>query len=196
MQFNLKILGQIHSVIKPEDIQKVKDKITAMEIVLLKCLNFEINIELPNDYIYVYSEILYPNNEDDIRDYAIRISNDSYFTYANHLYRSYVVAIASIVIAAKFLSIPTLLCEEFKHLENMKPFAIDNLSEEEFNKRLLNYENRSQMTIKGDNSYFDSLPNLKKIHPALNYEQLVECIKMIVEFYEDDSIYTAENNLK
>lgn len=193
--YNSKIFGQLNAVIKQEETQRIKDKISLAEITLLKCMNFDININLPNDFIYVYSSILYPDNEEDIIQYSIRIANDSFYTYVNLIYKNYVVAIACIIVAAKFLSLPTLLDSNFRHLENMKKFSdpIPN-SEDEFNKRLLEYENRSfhiSLINQKENSstYFDVLEWNKKIHPYLEQTELMECVKMIVEYYQDCKNY-------
>ena len=67
-------------------------------------------------------------------------------------------------------------------------FEINSDSEEEFNKRLLNFENKSfslSFELNNETNYFDSLPLYKKIHPCLNIEDLNDCVKMILEFYED-----------
>jgi hypothetical protein len=64
------------------------------EVTLLKCLNFNINISIPHEFIYVYAAILYPDNEEDIVQFSIKISNDSFHTYSNLLYKSYVIAVS------------------------------------------------------------------------------------------------------
>lgn len=60
-------------------------------------------------------------------------------------------------------------------------------SEEEFNKRLLNFENKpfNLSDLVEEMSYFDTLSVYKKIHPCLVIEDLNDCVKMILEFYED-----------
>lgn len=155
---------------------------------LLKTLNFQISFNLPYDYIYVYSALLYPDNENDILKYAFRIANDSFYTYANLIYKNYVVALGCIVLAAKFLAIPGVLDKNFKHIDNMKAFSIPPSTEEEFNKKLLNFENKTlNISNVQDNteSYFDILEFHKKLHPYLELNDLYDCIDMLVEFYED-----------
>jgi hypothetical protein len=153
------------------------------------------NINLANEFIYVYSAILYPDNEEDIVQFALKVSNDSFFTYANLLYKNYIVAIASVVIAARFLCLPTPLDKDFRYLPNMRRFSDPIGTEEEFNKKLLNYENKSfhlrnDLLQSGDVnmelfSYFETLEVHKKIHPNLEIEDLGDCVKMILEYYED-----------
>lgn len=152
---------------------------------------------MPIDFICVYTVILYPENEDEISQYALRIFYDSFFTYANLLYKNYIVAVASVMLAAKFLALPTPMDKNFRNLENMKMFSIPPATEEEFNKRLLNYENKSfhlydQNFTAGngipntnENSYFQILDWNKKIHPNLEAEDLIDCMKLIMEYYED-----------
>jgi len=108
-----------------------------------------------------------------------------------------VVAVACIIIAAKFLALPTPFDKNFRNTENMKMFSMPPATEEEFNKRLLNYENKSfhldntvffglsgSMTT-NENSYFDILEWNKKIHPYMEIDDLTDCIRVILEYYED-----------
>ncbi len=155
---------------------------------LLKTLNFQTNISLPFEFIYVYSALLYPENETEIIKFGLRIANDSFYTYANLLYKTYVVALACIVISAKFLNIPSVFDKNFKHIENMKSLFNPPSTEEEFNKKLLNFENKTiNFNSLQDNSssYFDILEFHKKLHPNLELNDLYECIDLIIEFYED-----------
>ena len=73
---------------------------------LLKTLNFQTNISLPYEFIYVYSALLYPENETEVIKFGLRIANDSFYTYANLLNKHYVVALACIIVSAKFLPVP------------------------------------------------------------------------------------------
>ena len=163
---------------------------------LLKALNYNIPEEFPYDFINIYSEILYPNNDQEITNLATKIANDSFFTLANNVYKNYIVALACIVIAAKFLDIPTILNDNFKFLENMKRVNKRKMTEEEFNKELYLYdnnhwialrENNDEMEIeeKNEDEYFNKLSLCDKLYPNLKMEDLLGCIKMIIEFYED-----------
>lgn len=206
IKFNSKIFGQINSVLRSEDNQKIKDKISTYEITLLKALQFDLKFSLPFDYIYVYSSILYPNNEDDIIWTSRCITHDSYFTYAPNVYPNYIVAIASIIIAAKFLMIPTPIDDEFKNLSNMKFFHSKGKTQEEFEKALMDWENRAYYhasldqkpimradntnsntddTIDEENAYFTNLSIAQKLFPNMTIQDLIDCIEMIVEFYQD-----------
>ncbi len=105
------------------------------------------------------------------------------------------VAVACIILAAKFLALPTPLDKNFRNIENMKMFSMPPATEEEFNKRLLNYENKSfhlDNTVffggsitSNENSYFDILEWNKKIHPYMEMDDLIDCINVIVGYYED-----------
>jgi hypothetical protein len=156
------------------------------------------NMNLPNEFIYVYSAILYPENEEDVVQFAIKVSCDSFFTFVNLLYKNYIVAIASVIVSAKFLNLPTPLDQDFRYLPNMRRFCNPAISEEEFNKKLLNFENKSfhlrndlvengetQNAQNESESYFNSLETQKKIHPFLNIEDLRDCVCLILEYYED-----------
>lgn len=175
---------------------KVKQIIGKYELHLLKALNYNIPEEFPYDFINIYSEILYPNNDQEITNLATKIANDSFFTLANNVYKNYIVALACIVIAAKFLDIPTILNDNFKFLENMKRVNKRKMTEEEFNKELYLYdnnhwialrENNDEMEIeeKNEDEYFNKLSLCDKLYPNLKMEDLLGCIKMIIEFYED-----------
>ena len=50
-------------IMGPEGVHKIKEQIGKYEIFLLKELNFNVPEEFPFDYIYVYSDLLYPDNE-------------------------------------------------------------------------------------------------------------------------------------
>ena len=200
-------LSERHNVITAEDIQKSKDKISSYEITLLRTLNFEIKIELPFNFIYVYSTILYPENEMDLIHVSERIANDSFFTFANNVYKSYIVAIASIIIGAKYLEIPTIFDKEFKHIDNMRKVNVKGITEEEFEKRLLAWENKPVEAIDGDvvmegnedkenREYFDKLTLTQKIHPKMSLQDLCECVEMIMEYYNDGVNYVNRNNNK
>ena len=175
---------------------KVKQHIGKYELYLLKSLDYNIPDEFPYDFINVYSEILYPNNEQDISNLAIKIANDSFFTLANNIYKNYVVAISCIVIAAKFLDIPTILDENFKFLDNMKRVNKRKMTEEEFNKELYQYDNNywivkeenidgMEIEKNGEDEYYEKLELSEKLYPNMKMEDLIGCIKMIIEFYEN-----------
>ena len=197
-QYNSKIFGQNETVFTSEVNQKIKIRIADYEVALLKALNFNLNIVLPFDYIYVYSSILYPDNENDIITTSISVAHDSFFTYANNVYKFYVVAIACIVIAAKILEIPTVIDKDFKYLRNMKSINISGISIEEFEKRLIQFENKGvgQETLNQEDPYFDSLTVAQKIHPKMKLEDLIECVEMILEFYKDAKKKTEASGIK
>jgi hypothetical protein len=106
------------------------------------------------------------------------------------------------------LALPTPMDKNFKNLENMKMFSIPPATEEEFNKRLLNYENKSFhlddksfMAGNGvqninENTYFDILEWNKKIHPYVEMEDLIDCMNLIVEYYEDAMKYDKADKTK
>jgi hypothetical protein len=80
--------------------------------------------------------------------------------------------------------------KNFKNIENMKMFSNPPAEEEEFNRRLLNYENKSFNTnndshIDNSHNYFDVLEWNHKLHPNLPMEELMECMRLIMEYYED-----------
>jgi hypothetical protein len=182
------------NIIGPEGVHKIKEQIGKYEIFLLKELNFNVPEEFPFDYIYVYSDLLYPDNEQEIINLAIKIGNDSYFTYANNIYKNYVVALACLVISARLLDLPSILEENFKYINNMKKIYKKNITEEEFNKILSQYNNQSYLKSNeneegenqtDDKNYIESSPLCKKLHPHLKMDDLLDCINLIVEFYED-----------
>jgi hypothetical protein len=181
-------------IIGPEGVHKVKEQIGKYEIFLLKELNFNVPEEFPFDFICVYADLLYPDNEQEIIDLAIKIANDSYFTYANNIYKNYIVSLSCLIISARFLDIPNILEENYKYINNMKRIYKKNITEQEFNKILSQYNN--QIFIKDnekeeneskneDEKYFENLTLCQKLHPNLKMEDLIDCIKLIIEFYDD-----------
>ena len=193
IQGKSKVTGQ-SKIIGPEGIHKIKEQIGNYEIFLLKELNFNVPEEFPFDFIYVYADLLYPDNEQEIIDLAIKIANDSYFTYANNIYKNYVVALACLIISAKFLDIPTILEENYKYINNMKRIYKKDITELEFNKILSQYNNQIYMkssengendSKNEDEKYFENLSLCQKLHPYLKMDDLLECIKLISEFYDD-----------
>ena len=190
-------------VIGPEGVHKIKEEIGKYEIILLKELNFNIPEEFPFDYIYVYADLLFPENEQEIIDLGIKIANDSFFTYANNIYKNYVVAISCLILSARFLDIPNILEENYKYINNMKRFHKKNISESEFNIALSQYNNQyylkkendeNDINKKEEGEYFEKLNIYQKLHPFLKKDDLSDCIKLIVEFYEDINQNSKNNN--
>ena len=181
-------------IIDSESFNKFKEQVRKYEIFLLKELNFNVPEEFPFDFICVYADLLYPDNEKEIIDLAIKIANDSYFTYANNIYKNYIVALACLIISARFLDIPNILDENYKYINNMKKIYKKNITEQEFNKNLSQYNN--QIFIKDiekeeneskneDEKYFENLTLYEKLHPNLKMDDLLDCINFIIEFYDD-----------
>lgn len=175
---------------------KVQQHIGKYELYLLKSLDYNIPDEFPYDFINIYSEILYPNNDQEIANLSSKIANDSFFTLANNIYKNYIVALSCIFIAAKFLDIPTILEENFKFLDNMKRVNKRKMTVEEFNKELYQYDNNywiskneknDKMEIEDNDTdiYFEKLNLCEKLYPTMKMEDLLGCIKMITSFYED-----------
>ena len=189
-------------LIDPEGVHKIKEEIGKYEIILLKQLNFNIPEEFPFDYIYVYADLLFPDNEQEIIELGIKIANDSYFTYANNVYKNYVVALGSLVIAAKFLEIPNIL-EKNKYINNMKRLHKKNITESEFNKALSQYNNQYNLKKEKEDAidkreeeqYFESLNIYQKLHPCLKEEDLFDCMKLIIEFYDDINQKSKNNDI-
>ena len=195
-----------NNLIGPEGAHKLKEEIGKYEIFLLKELNFNIPEEFPFDYIYIYADLLFPDNVQEIINLGIKVANDSYFTYANNIYKNYVVALASLVISAKFLDIHNILEKNYKYINNMKKIHKKNITESEFNIALSQYNNQyyikkenekeesDNINKKEEEKYFESLNIYQKLHPFLKEEDLFNCIKLIVEFYDD--INQKSNNNK
>ena len=190
-----------NKLIGPEGIHKLKEEIGKYEIFLLKQLNFNIPEEFPFDYIYIYADLLFPDNVQKIILLGIKVANDSYFTLANNIYKNYVVALASLVISAKFLGVPNILEKDYKYINNMKRLHKKNITESEFNCTLSQYNNlfnikkekEDDSNKKEEEEYFEKLNIYQKLHPFLKEEDLFNCIKLIVEFYDD--INQKSNNI-
>ena len=185
----------IHNKAKYVELHKIREHINKYEILLLKQLNYYVPQEFPYDLINYYSQLLYPNNFQEIENVAIKIANDSYFTYANNIYKNYVVALSCLVIAAKFLEIPTILDDDFRNIDNMKKIYKKNISEEEFLKALNQYDNQlmylneekieEDIKMEDEDNYFDYLTKWQKLYPCLKLDDLLDCVLMIMEYYED-----------
>ena len=76
----------------------------------------------------------------------------------------------------------------------MKKIYKRNISVEEFNKALNQYDNQAMLRVKdnieeedilGFEDYFEKLPLAQKLYPSLKIEELLDCVIMIIEFYED-----------
>ena len=183
-----------NKLIGPDGIQKIKEEIGKYEIFLLKELNFNIPEEFPFDFIYVYADLLYPDNEKEIINLGIKIVNDSYFTLANNIYKNYVVALACLLISARFLECPNILEGNNKYLNNMKKIHKKNITESEFNIALSQYNNQyylknekdeNDINKKEEEQYFEKLNIYQKLHPFLKKEDLFDCMNLIIEFYDD-----------
>ena len=194
-----------NKLIGPEGVHKIKEEIGQYEIFLLKQLNFNIPEEFPFDYIYVYADLLYPDNEQKIIELGIKVANDSYFTYANNIYKNYVVALSSLIISARFLDIPNIFDNNYKYINNMKKLHKKNITESEFNIALSQYNNQyylkneneeNDISKKEEEEYFESLNIYQKLHPFLKEEDLFDCVKLIIEFYEDIEQKGYKNDIK
>lgn len=182
-----------NKLIGPEGIHKLKEEIGKYEIFLLKQLNFNIPEEFPFDYIYIYADLLFPDNVQNIILLGIKVANDSYFTLANNIYKNYVVALASLVISAKFLGVPNILEKDYKYINNMKRLHKKNITESEFNSTLSQYNNlfnikkekEDDSNKKEEEEYFEKLNIYQKLHPFLKKEDLFDCMNLIIEFYDD-----------
>ena len=192
-----------NKLIGPEGIHKLKEEIGKYEIFLLKQLNFNIPEEFPFDYIYIYADLLFPDNVQNIILLGIKVANDSYFTLANNIYKNYVVALASLVISAKFLGVPNILEKDYKYINNMKRLHKKNITESEFNSTLSQYNNlfnikkekeENDNKKEEEEEYFEKLNIYQKLHPFLKEEDLFNCIKLIVEFYDDINQKSNNNN--
>ena len=191
-----------NKLIGPEGIHKLKEEIGKYEIFLLKQLNFNIPEEFPFDYIYIYADLLFPDNVQNIILLGIKVANDSYFTLANNIYKNYVVALASLVISAKFLGVPNILEKDYKYINNMKRLHKKNITESEFNSTLSQYNNlfnikkekEDDSNKKEEEEYFEKLNIYQKLHPFLKEEDLFNCIKLILEFYDDINQKSNNNN--
>ena len=137
-------------MIGPDELHKIKEDIGKYEIILLKELNFNIPEEFPFDYIYVYADLLFPDNEQEIINLGIKIANDSFFTLVNNIFKNYVVALGSLIISAKFLEIPNFLEENYKYINNMKKIHKKNITENEFNIALSQYNNQYYLNKEKD----------------------------------------------
>lgn len=178
------------------DIKNLRNQILNKEIEILRLFNNLLPDEFPFEYTYLYSTILYPNNKEEIYNFANKICIDSYFTYANNLFKPYVVALACIFFAAKFLDISTFLDKNFKNLEQMKFIHQENMDEKQFLRALYKYEedpaqlllnqNKNENQIDDEENkyfYFICLSLDKKLHPLLEMKELLDCIEMISDFY-------------
>ena len=76
----------------------------------------------------------------------------------------------------------------------MKRINKKNITENEFNKILSQYNNQLYMkeneneeneNKNEEEKYFESLSLCQKLHPSLKMDDLLDCVKLIAEFYED-----------
>jgi hypothetical protein len=189
----------IQSFTKPEtEIQKLKTNITQAEVQLLKVLNFNYGSENPFNYIQAYSSILYPADEEEIMHYAKKICCDSFYTYASLVYQPYVVALASIIYSASCLRLKSVRDDDFS-FDKMKFLFNPPLNEKEFNLELMNYDDklrreRSEKIKEESSSYFDCLEWYKKLHQFLELEDLLCCMDMINDFFEDMKVRSKVGN--
>ena len=176
------------------EIFNFKNQILDLEIKIMKLFDNSLPDSFPFEYIYLYSKILYPNNDQEMYNMGCKICMDSYFTYANNIYQNYVVALTCIYISAKFLDIKTILDHNFLNIDKMKYILENNMDENKFinncNKILddpteLLINEKEKNFEKNKDSYFKSLTLDKKLHPLLKMDDLLECIEIISDFYEE-----------
>lgn len=192
--------------IKPEDFAEATEKIANSEIQLLKSLNFKTECEFPSDYIYIYSNLLYSDIDDQILEMAFRHENDSFYTLANNLFPPYTVALACIVIAAEFLGLVKVTDDKFNNFQQMENFMSSiicemfgdelEISNEEiearidlnsFNQKLLKYKTQTDSLLTSGRIWFSQLPWYRKLHPFLVENDLYCAVELIMQLYEDVS---------
>ena len=175
-------------------IRNLRKNILDMEIKIMKLFDNYLPDKFPFEYIYLYSKILYPNNDDEIYNLSCKICIDSYFTYANNIYQNYVVALCCIFISAKFLDIPNILEKKFKHIDKMKYIHEKNLDENTFINKMYKFVDdpaeilldEKGYGVEGNKDiYFENLGMDKKLHPFLEMNDLLDCIEMMSAFYEE-----------
>ena len=191
--------------IAKKEIYNIRNKILNTEIKIMKLFDNILPDKFPFEYIYLYSQILYPDNDQEIFNLGCKICIDSYFTYVNNIYENYVVALACIFISAKFLDIKYILDKNFKNLDKMKYIHEKNINENKFIESMyLFIDNPAQLLInekdndieKKKDIYFNSLSLELKLHPLLKMEDLLDCIELISDFYEDIKKIYEEINKK
>lgn len=178
-----------------EIVHNLRNNILNMEIKIMKLFDNLLPAKFPFEYIYLYSKILYPENDDEIYNLSCKICIDSYFTYVNNIYQNYVVALACIFISAKFLDIQNILNKNFKHIDKMKYIHEKNFGENNFINKMYKFiddpgevlmeQNGGEDIEKSKEEYFKKLDLGKKLHPLLQMNDLLECIEMISDFYEE-----------
>ena len=180
--------------VSKKKLYNLRNDILNAEIKIMKLFNYSLPNKFPFEYIYLYSAILYPNNEEEIYNIGIKVCIDSYFTYANNLYKNFVVALACIFFGAKFLDIRHFLEKKFENLNKMKYIHKLNMTENEFINALYHFideptdfllNEKGEDIEKDKDIYFNGLNLDKKLHPFLEMNDLLECIDMIANFYED-----------
>ena len=205
-----------NKVITGEEIKETINKVTTLEMSLLKQLEFKVKFNLPIDYIYIYSGILFPINETEINSIGIKIEADSFFTLANNIFHSHVVALSCIVIACQLLEIPSFLENNSFDFSNLRNYYLKILNSnsgnsayynrdrdknsiylnpsevvslEYFNIKLLEMEflvgDDVKLGNKYDDTWYDSLPWYKKLHPFVEEFEILTAVNFIVEFYID-----------
>jgi len=194
-----------NSISLKQQIRNLKKKLLDKEIKIMKLFNYSLPDKFPFEYIYLYSKILYPNNEDEIYNIGNKICVDSYFTYANNIYQNFVISLACIFMAAKFLDIKTFFDKNFKNFDKMKYIHQKDINENIFINRMYQFIDEPEELLinekdenieKSKNEYFNNLNLDKKLHPFLEIDDLLECIKMISDFYEEININYNEINKK
>ena len=77
----------------------------------------------------------------------------------------------------------------------MKKIYKKNISEEDFLKALNQYDDQfmilnngkkeEDLKMEDEDNYFDNLTKCQKLYPCLKLDDLLDCVLMIMEYYED-----------
>ena len=193
------------NVLTKKEIYNLRNKILDIEIKIMKLFDNILPDKFPFEYIYLYSQILYPENDQEIYNLGCKICIDSYFTYINNIYENYIVALACIFISAKFLDIKNILDKNFKNIDKMKYIHEKNIDENIFIKSMYQFiDDPVQLLINEKNDdigkkkdiYFNNLSLEKRLHPFLKMDDLLDCIEIISDFYEEIKENYEEINKK
>lgn len=97
-------------------LKEIGQKIINLEVILLKHLEFKVKYYLPKNFITFYCYNLFKFNMEEyqtVLELAYKIEADSFFTYVNNLFPSYVVALSCIEISCKLIGIKSITDKEF-----------------------------------------------------------------------------------
>jgi protein BUR2 len=171
----LNIRNRSISNIDHSKLEETKHQIFQCELKILETMNYDMNFDIPFQFIYYYADMLYPEQKKMARQTATIVCCDLYHTEICILYPARTMAIACLTMGAKLLGMPAL------HESN---YNEDNWMNIKNSKLSMSYLQEDNPYIAMPVEEYKNLSWDKKVHPSISSHEIEEIIIALNEFHD------------